>query len=607
MKPQGRYTFPGNIILMTRNWKPFPLLLAISCVATGLLAKASAAQPFTLEAVTDFIDELSAARQPVTANQIRSMMATLRECGVKRVSWAYYGDGHGGYFHSPRILKDGRTENIPARTYQQLGNPLKVAVQAAHAEGLELYAYYKPYETGLGVVAPEGSLEASNFGRLSHKGGRLTSMMDRFVLDNPHLRIKRRSDDLPSADAITPVCTLRLIKKDDAPTRIRKENLQIWVSRLNHRYQQLEIDFDLRESVELAERDIYDLKNTLVTRKGDPVRVLTLSGFQLEQPYILVTTNFTSGKSDFENTVMEMLVALDAEGRNIPGVFSDGWAIWDLQKSNFRQWGLFFDYGFGRHRRFLDSSNVRGNLGLIAFTRGRNKYLTGALCETEPEVRKYWLSCIEEMLDAGVDGIDLRVENHSTHTDYPEEYGFNQAVLEACKRRGAIDLEPIAKVRGDAYTEFLRQARQRISTRGKRMRVNLHVDWFRSDRPLGRQLAFPANITFNWKQWVEEGLMDEAILRFLSIPYARVLADPVAHTMVESCRRAGIPITVNKYLSEPQQLHHQIATVQQDGRFSGFILYETASFLKWGPGSACRVTMEPVSTAHSALLEPSRE
>ena len=47
---------------MTRTWKPLPLLLAISCAAAGLLAKASAAPPFTLEAVTDFIDELSAAK-----------------------------------------------------------------------------------------------------------------------------------------------------------------------------------------------------------------------------------------------------------------------------------------------------------------------------------------------------------------------------------------------------------------------------------------------------------------------------------------------------------------------------------------------------------------
>jgi hypothetical protein len=581
------------------------LLLAVaSLTAPWASADELAARPFTLEAVTDFIDDVSAAKEPVTAEQIKSMMATLRRCGVQRVSWSYYGDGHGGFFHSPKLLDNGGIENIPARTYHELGNPLKVAVEAAHAEGLELYAYYKPYETGLGVVAPEGSLEAINFGRLAHKGGRLTSMTDRFVLDNPHLRIKRRTNDLRSDVATVPVCSLKLIKKDDSPTRIRKENLQIWASRLNHRYQQLEIDFDVVESVERARRDVYDLKNTLVTRKGDPVRVLTLSGFQLEYPYLLVTTNFTKGKSDFENTVMEMLVALDAEGREIPGVFSDGWAIWNLRKSNFRGWGLFFDYGFGRHRRFLDSSNVRGNLGLIAFARGRNEYLTGALCETEPEVRKYWLSCIDEMLEAGVDGIDVRVENHSTHTDYPEDYGFNSAVLKECERRSNVDLATVASVRGDAYTEFLRQAKQRISARGKRMRINLNVDWFRPDPPKGRQLAFPANIRFNWERWVEEDLMDEAILRFFSVPFAKVFQDEVAKKMVASCRKSGIPVTVNKYLWEPEQLHNQVLTVKQDGRFSGFILYETASFLKLGPGPACAVTMEPVGTLKGVLAKP---
>ena len=587
---------------MQRRDTNIPLVAGMVLLAgLNVWAGKPAPKPFSLEAVTDFIDDVSAAKEPVTAEQIRAMMATLRRCGVKRVSWAYYGDGHGGYFHAPKLHKDGRSENIPARTYQQLGNPLKVAVQAAHAEGLELYAYYKPYETGLGIVAPDGSLEAINFGRLAHKGGRLTSMMDRFVLDNPHLRIKRRTDDLREDIATVPICSLKLVKKDDSPTRIRKKNLQIWASRLNYRYKQLKVDFAFKESIERARHDIYDLKNTLVTRKGAPVRVLTLSGLRLEQPYILVTTDFTRGTRDFENTVMEMLVALDAAGNVIPGVYSDGWAIWDLRKSNFHRWGLFFDYGFGRHLRFLDQSNARGNLGLIAFARGRNEYLTGALCETEPEVRKYWLSCIDEMLDAGVDGVDIRVENHSTHTDHPEDYGFNAAVLKECRRRGHVNLDTIAQVRGDAYTKFLRQAKRKISSRGKRMRVNLHVDWFRSDRPVGRELAFPANINFNWKHWVEEGLMDEAILRFFSIPFARVFEDRVAQEMIASCRDANIPVTVNKYLSEPQQLHNQVATVQRDGRFVGFILYETASFLKLGPGPVCSITMKPVRTLNSVL------
>ena len=547
---------------------------------------------FTLEALTDFVDNMSGPEQSISAQQIRSMMAALRQCGVKRMSWSYYGDGHGGYFFPPKLLEDNRYTNVSAQTYQSLGNPLRVAVEAAHAEGMELYAYYKPYETGLAIVAPEGSLDAVNFGRLTHSGGRLTAMMDRFVVDNPHLRIKRRTDDQP-ADITTPICGIKLIKKDDSPTRVTKEHLQIWASTLNNRYQQLDVDFDVKVTIEKAKRDVYDLQNRLMTKKGDPVRVLTLSGLNLTQPYILVTTDFTEGERDFDNAVMEMMVALDKDGREIPGVFSDGWAIWGLDKSNFRGYGLFFDYGFGHERRFLDTSNRSGKLGLIAFTRGGNEYLSGALCETEPEVREYWLSCIDEMLDAGVDGIDFRVENHSTHTDYPEHYGFNSVVLEECARRGSTDLATIAKVRGEAYTEFLRQAKKKIAARGKRMRINLNVDWFRPDPIKSRKLAYPANINFEWERWVEEGLLDEAILRFFAISYNNVFQDEIAKKMIASCKKNNIPITVNKYM-DAKRVKEQVDFVLQDGRFSGFILYETASFLKFGPEQSCSITMEEV-------------
>ncbi len=61
--------------------------------------------------------------------------------------------------------------------------------------GLEIYAYYKPYETGM-MTFPEGSTEAAMYGRLGRIGGRI-AWVNPFVADHPHLRIKRREDDLP--------------------------------------------------------------------------------------------------------------------------------------------------------------------------------------------------------------------------------------------------------------------------------------------------------------------------------------------------------------------------------------------------------------------------
>jgi len=151
--------------------------------------------------------------------------------------------------------------------------------------------------------------------------------------------------------------------------------------------------------------------------------VLTLTGFELRDPYILFTTISRTARPDFGNISTEMLRALDAEGRDIPGVFANGSAIWLADRVDFRNWGLVFDHGWGCSPMKLDEPNQTGKQGFIAYTRGRNEYLSGALCETEPRVQEYWLSWVKEMLDDGVDGIEFRIENHSTMTEFTDEYG----------------------------------------------------------------------------------------------------------------------------------------------------------------------------------------
>ena len=573
---------------------------------------------FILEALVDFPDDALHAEFPITDRHIDSMMAALSAAGVRRVSWATYADGHGGYL-LPSGLGDrslaGSYNNWSdyARTLEILGNPLRVAVEAGHRHGLQVYGYFKPYETGPTLVLPEGSSEAARWGRLPHMGGSL-SWIDPFVLKHPSLRIKRRADDLPPGGKDAPIHAIQLIKKDDAPTRIQREHLQIWSSPNNYRYRPLEVRFDLSEAIQRARREVRDLKDQVVTRQGDRVRVLTLSGFRLSDSYLLVTTDFADGPADFENVCPEMMVAMDGNGREIPGVFANGTAIWCDERVDFRNWGLVFDHGWGRLPMKLDEPNASGKKGFIAYRRGRADYLPGALCETEPAVRAYWLTWIEEMLDAGVDGIDIREENHSTHTEYPEEYGFNAVVRQQCARTGA----DVAIVRGDAYTQFLREAKQRVAARGKRLRYHLNVDYFGGNPPMNRRLAFPANLRWDWARWIDEGLIDEAALRFWSKPFDCIFDDAVAQEMIARCRQRNIPVTVNRYLpyapspetpwtaSVPDAVNPHLAyvaanqpkhvrefqRVRDDGRFAGFVLYETDAFMKPIETGAYAITNE---------------
>ncbi len=552
---------------------------------TGLTVAASMASTqdeFKLEALTDFVDD--ALGLTFTEKHVDSMMAALSEMGVTRVSWAYYADGRGGML-TPAGLDD-RWANL-ARTYEGLGNPLKVAADAAHRHGMELYAYYKPYETGPAIPLPKGSPEAKEFGLVPERGGMLC-WMDPFVAENPDLRVRHKPDRAIEDLSGAAICGLRLTKKDASPTRITAEHLQIWTSDSNYQYKQLDVEFELADEVVRSPKTVREIGGAVVTRRGDLVRTLTLTGLNLTAPYVLVTTDFTEGPADFENAGSAVLTALDAEGDEIPGVLFSGAMIFLRDRINFRNHGLVFDCGYGTSMARLDESNASGNRGCVAFARGHNEYLPGVLCETEPEVRDFWMACIEEMIEAGVDGVDIRVENHGTHTEHADEYGFNEVILEEARRRGQADIATISAVRGDAYTDFLRRAKSRLAENGKRMRINLNIDWFRPDPPHNRKLAYPANMDFNWRQWVDEGLMDEGILRMFALPFDSIFNDAIAGEMIERCEANGIPLTVNRYIHPTGA--DEFSRARADGRFSGFILYETASYLRYDAEGNCSVS-----------------
>jgi len=558
--------------------------------------------PFRLEALVDFPDDAITAPLALTPGHIDSLMARLAALGVHRVSWAYYGDGHGGWL-MPAAYTEDYQGGWPrcADTYLNLGNPLRVAVEAGHRHGLEVYAYFKPYETGAGMLFPEGSPQAKTMGLLPHLGGQL-AWMEPFVRDNPGLRLRRR-DDVPPEALTAAIRTIRLIKQDALPTRITREHLQIWTSSDNWQYQQSSVDFTLAQSVEPAPHEVRDHQGKLVTSQGEEVCVLTLAGLDLTNQYVLVTTDFTDGAGDFSNAGTAILTAHDAEGREIPGVFATGGTVWTASLVNFREGGLTFDYGWGAKLVTLDAPNLSGKSGFIAFTRGRNAYLPGSLCESEPRVQEFWLACLEEMIAAGVDGVDFREESHSSHTDTPEDYGFNDVVLQQCgDLQGDELVARIREVRGHAYTEFLRTCKTRLAASGRGMRYNLQLDFFRPDPPTARLLAYPANINFEWQRWLDEGLMDEAILRFYQLPFAAIFEDPVAEAMIGRCQQRGIPIVVNRYVgSAGDQLPQEIARVRADARFSGFILYETANFIEFNAAGGCSLRLPVVEEAVEQL------
>ena len=546
-------------------------------------------RPFITEALVDFIDDAILAQRPIGPAEIDSFILHLKNLGVRRVHWIYYGEASAPWLTPDRPLDPAGDPNSFANilcryreTVGLLGNPLKVAADACRRHGLEIWGYYKPYEQGLSGAIPHGSPLAKEIGLLPNLTGQLVALAP-FVAQNPTLRIRRRASEIVSANPNAPIRKLRLIKSDAAPTRIKRDNIQIWASENNWQYERVNVPFTLEEPIEPSALAVDDIWGNNVTAQNGERRVLTLSGLNLRQKYVLVTTDFTSGNADFENVGCHMLEAVGSDDCVIPGVFSNEMSfIYDLFTRDFRKHGLAFDNGWSNSRVKLDKPNADGHTGFIAFCRGREPYLPAGLCETNTKVRDFWLSQVREILDCGVDGIDFREENHCTHTDFADEYGFNDEVLAQTSRADIPGENRVAAVRGWAYTDFLKRARAMIVAEKKKMRVHLNIDWFRPKPERNRALAIPSNLDFNWRQWIDEGLLDEATLRAYVKPFQSLFFDAVAKEMIERCTEKKIPIYVQRYIhgNEENSYLRQFDETLKDRRFAGFQLYETSTFIK---------------------------
>ncbi len=526
---------------------------------------------------------------------VDAMMKKLRDMGVRRVYWNYYGPYDDGYVwlkDLPAFVHSPRNSEHSASTYRQLGNVIRVAVQAAKRNGLEIYAVMKPYETGTSCILPEGSPEAQEYGVLSHLGSRILQV-DKFVSKHPEMRIRRRSDDLPPGLVDMPIETIRLYKSDNSPTRIKKKNIEIWTSENNYRYQKKKISFDFVDDVMVAPRDFTDMEGNLVTAKGTPVRVLSLSKMNLRDRYILVTTNFEDGLGDFENAAQHLISAFGRDRKELPTSVGHGLSIWCSEKIGFRDWGIEFDNGLSRRVIQLDAPNrspVQGPWsvglnGFVAVVRGRNSFLPAALCAGYSEVRSYWLSKVKACLDAGVDGVDFRIENHCCHTDDPFAFGYNEIVLEEYSRRfpeesvtAPIDAGHLSEIQGEHFDKFLEGAVELIHEYGKRTQVHLNVEFLCPKPQPSRHLAYPWNIRFNWRDWLARGWFDEATLRTFSVtPGFVLLEDAFSREVIGACNDRGIPLHYNRYLNgSPDHYANELDQVFKDGRFGGFIVYETA-------------------------------
>ena len=541
---------------------------------------------FIVSALVDFPDDCG--RIVFTKEMVEDLVDRLHRMGVRRVYWNYYQEGIWPWFY--------KYSPGPEQTIRNIGEPMALGRLLAHERDMEFYAVIKPFETGPSLTSPPGSEWVVDDPGNPGIGGR--HHLDEWTKRHPEFRVKLRTADVPVGIEGVPVTRIQLRQKDMSAVRVKAENLQIWTSDDNASYKRRDVAFSVTEGVDTCPRDVMELNGDHISSKGDSVRTLDLTGFELTDPFIAVTTDFDDADGSFSNSAKEMIRAFGPDDEPLPIAVASHKAVWRPDR-NFRTGDLQYDGGLGDAHITLDVSNQltefpgwKGDRsdtrdGVVAFAKGRNKYLSGAMCASYPEVQDFWMGWVGECIAAGVDGMDVRISCHSSWTDWPESFGFNEPVLAEYQRRYGVnpdvedfDHKLLGDIRGDFFDQFLRRAKHRLAAAGKPLQLHLEVESFRPDAAQGRWRTRPGNINFHWRRWLRSGLADEATMFGRGWSVERILDDPLANEMIAEANAAGVPMHLSKQVSrDGKQQADWVEKAYNKGGLAGYSYYESAGFL----------------------------
>ncbi len=126
---------------------------------------------------------------------------------------------------------------------------------------------------------------------------------------------------------------------------------------------------------------------------------------------------------------------------------------------------------------------------LFAIARGVDEHAPGSPCEGYEEVRTYWLDTVKDMVEAGFDGVEIRLQSHSTMLDDYYNYGYNTPIVEKYKElygESAYntlmsashtvthqEFKRIMEIRGDFFMQFANEASTYCQTNGIEFSINL--------------------------------------------------------------------------------------------------------------------------------------
>ena len=482
---------------------------------------AKKADDFFLEVGVDFNDDLRHAA--FTPDMFDQLFREFKSWGVRRCHWIYWGGTKHG-------LWPGGTDEVNeavAKTVAASGEIFPAVVRAAHANGIEIYGLIKPFDMGFWKSLAEGSPEAAAKGKAPRIGGPVSRIAD-FPARHPEYLMARKPGAWgePDNESFT---RIDLVKEDDGPCDFGASDIGLYASDDNAAYRRVE-GAKVEETVEDYPLWEHTSSGGRPAGRARRARVFRLTGFDLPSKYLAVTTK--GRRRSFYNRFIDLIHVFGEKGeeRRVSyalaarhGRSRPQGANSVIEPTDFRERGAEFDVVTGGnptascvgYDAIADYHAFDSGQGFIGVARGKERSTVATLSPSFPQARAWWLEWVRDCLQAGADGIQLRVRNH--HSPFAwNEFGFEPPVVEAFRERCGVDLaatddfdkEAWRRMRGEAYTQFYREASALTREYGKPL--GLHVSITMNMEPAE---GAAMGIHWDWRTWLKEGLADRVTLK----------------------------------------------------------------------------------------------
>jgi hypothetical protein len=257
---------------------------------------------------------------------------------------------------------------------------------------------------------------------------------------------------------------------------------------------------------------------------------------------------------------------------------------------------------FDRYFPGLEENYYEENPDLWLWSRDQESRYRGIPCYQESAARERLLAEVEELLERGVDGVQVALHSHmgGGAEERDKEHGFNPPIVREFKERWGTDIlsedfdrSKLHQLYGEHLTDLLRDIRELMGSK-KRLGVWImlggHRRWGSDESASYLQYGGSYRINLEWERWTEEGIVDDLFVDVFTETDDAV--EDVRRRIKDRITRGRVLLSREPEKEEMFSLYQRELAQIRAGELDGFLIDEGARF-------------EPPHTAWCSLLEGS--